>query len=208
MNNLKENLHNVRARVVSACKMAGRNPADVAILAVSKRHPVERIQALHGLGQASFGENYVQEALAKMGQLPLANLEWHFIGPLQSNKTREVAEHFQWVQSVDRALPEPPLGPSHLVTHEYLDSLEDASIYFRGRWTREDDCSDLGRIAAYDTQRLVDALRHFLPNVIAQTTAPAGANVDDWVEVVVAGSPRNKGAGEGRSAATCSVTFF
>jgi PLP dependent protein len=102
MNNLKENLHNVRARVVSACKMAGRIPADVAILAVSKRHPVERIQALHGLGQASFGENYVQEALAKMGQLPLANLEWHFIGPLQSNKTREVAEHFQWVQSVDR----------------------------------------------------------------------------------------------------------
>jgi len=102
MNNLKENLHNVRARVVSACKMAGRNPADIAILAVSKRHPVERIQALHGLGQSSFGENYVQEALAKMGQLPLANLEWHFIGPLQSNKTREVAEHFQWVQSVDR----------------------------------------------------------------------------------------------------------
>ena len=102
MNNLKENLNNVRARVVSAGKKAGRNPAEIAILAVSKKHPVERIEALHELGQASFGENYVQEALAKMAQVSHTDIEWHFIGPLQSNKTREVAQHFQWVQSVDR----------------------------------------------------------------------------------------------------------
>jgi len=102
MNNLKENLHNVRARVARACEKAGRNPAEIAILAVSKKHPVERIHALHELGQASFGENYVQEALAKMAQVPHTDIEWHFIGPLQSNKTREVAQHFQWAQSVDR----------------------------------------------------------------------------------------------------------
>ena len=102
MNNLKENLHNVRTRVASACELAGRLPAEISLLAVSKRHPVERISALHDLGQASFGENYVQEALEKMKHLQRPALEWHFIGPLQSNKTRAVAEHFHWVQSVDR----------------------------------------------------------------------------------------------------------
>ncbi|MDH3790060.1 MAG: hypothetical protein OES53_15995, partial [Xanthomonadales bacterium] len=69
MNNLKENLNNVRARVESACKKAGRSPSGIVILAVSKKHPVERIRALHDLGQVCFGENYVQEALAKMDQL-------------------------------------------------------------------------------------------------------------------------------------------
>ena len=102
MNNLKENLNNVRGRIASACGKSGRNPADIIVLAVSKKHKVERIRALHQLGQACFGENYVQEALAKMKLLEGAGIEWHFVGPLQSNKTREVAEHFHWVQSVDR----------------------------------------------------------------------------------------------------------
>ena len=102
MNNLKENLHNVRARVEFACKKAGRDPGEVVILAVSKKHPAERILALSQLGQSAFGENYVQEALPKIEQVRPGELEWHFIGPLQSNKTREVAQHFQWVQSVDR----------------------------------------------------------------------------------------------------------
>jgi len=102
MNNLKLNLDNIRARIASACSEAGRDPSGISILAVSKKHSVERIKALHDLGQLSFGENYVQEALAKMAHFASGEIEWHFIGPLQSNKTREVAEHFQWVQSVDR----------------------------------------------------------------------------------------------------------
>lgn len=102
MNNLKDNLHNVRTRVATAGQIAGRDPSGITILAVSKKHPIDRIRALSRLGQSCFGENYVQEALAKIGQLKDENLEWHFIGPLQSNKTREVAQHFQWVQSVDR----------------------------------------------------------------------------------------------------------
>jgi len=102
MNNLKENLHNVRARVEQACKTAGRNPSGVTILAVSKKHPASRIRQLCGYGQAAFGENYVQEALGKQVQLADLPIEWHFIGPLQSNKTREVAAHFAWVQSVER----------------------------------------------------------------------------------------------------------
>lgn len=72
------------------------------LLAVSKRHTAERIRALHALGQRSFGENYVQEARAKQAALQGLDIEWHFIGPLQSNKTREAAEHFDWVQSADR----------------------------------------------------------------------------------------------------------
>ena len=72
------------------------------MLAVSKRHPVERIRFLHDLGQACFGENYVQEALGKMEQLADCCIDWHYIGPIQSNKTREVAGHFAWAQSVDR----------------------------------------------------------------------------------------------------------
>ncbi len=102
MNHLKQNLNNVRARISNACKSAERNPAGITLLAVSKKHPGELIRALHQLGQPCFGENYVREALEKMKQLTLEDLEWHFIGPLQSNKTREVAENFHWVQSVDR----------------------------------------------------------------------------------------------------------
>ncbi len=85
-----------------ACEKAGRKPSEIDILAVSKKHPAERIRVLHGLGQVSFGENYVQEALSKMEELRDSTIEWHFIGPLQSNKTREVALNFHWVQSADR----------------------------------------------------------------------------------------------------------
>jgi len=102
MNHLKQKLHNVRSRLSSACKSAGRDPAEVTLLAVSKKHSSDRIRELHRLGQPCFGENYVREALEKMKQLSLENLEWHYIGPLQSNKTREVAENFHWVQSIDR----------------------------------------------------------------------------------------------------------
>jgi len=102
MSNLKHNLENVRARIAAACEIAGRDPDEVRLLAVSKKHTADRIRDLHALGQGAFGENYVQEALAKQALLPDLDIEWHFIGPLQSNKTREAAEHFDWVQSADR----------------------------------------------------------------------------------------------------------
>jgi hypothetical protein len=102
MNNLKENLDNIRARIAAACEKAGRQPSEIRLLAVSKKHSADRIRRLHALGQSAFGENYVQEALHKIGELAPLGIEWHFIGPLQSNKTREVAGNFQWAQSVDR----------------------------------------------------------------------------------------------------------
>ncbi|HKJ17682.1 MAG TPA: YggS family pyridoxal phosphate-dependent enzyme [Xanthomonadales bacterium] len=103
MNNLKENLDNVSSRVKSACEDAGREFSEVRILAVSKRHPACRVEALHKYGQTAFGENVVAEALGKISALSRLELEWHFIGQVQSNKTRDIANSFSWVQSVDRA---------------------------------------------------------------------------------------------------------
>jgi PLP dependent protein len=93
----------VRTRVARAVRDAGRPPESVALLAVSKSHPPEAIRALYALGQRSFGENYVQEALAKMEALSdLPEIEWHLIGPLQSNKTGAASDRFAWVHTVDR----------------------------------------------------------------------------------------------------------
>ena len=102
MNDLKTKLHKVRSRIDLALETSGRQKDSVALLAVSKLHSADRIRQLYDAGQRQFGENYVQEALQKQQQLADLDITWHFIGPLQSNKTREVAEHFSWVQSADR----------------------------------------------------------------------------------------------------------
>jgi PLP dependent protein len=100
MKAMADNLQAVRARISRAAKAARRGADTVRLLAVSKTHPAARIAEVHAAGQGAFGENYVQEAIEKMDALP--DLEWHLIGPLQSNKTRLVAERFQWVHTVDR----------------------------------------------------------------------------------------------------------
>ncbi len=99
-----DKLQIVRARLAAACSAAGRPVQAITLLAVSKTMPASALRELHEAGHAAFGENYVQEALAKMAELAdlRAHIQWHFIGPLQSNKTRPVAEHFDWVHSVDR----------------------------------------------------------------------------------------------------------
>ncbi|MCM2549886.1 YggS family pyridoxal phosphate-dependent enzyme [Burkholderia glumae] len=104
MLDLAARLASVHRRIDDAARSAGRAPSDVALLAVSKTFPAEAVRAAHAAGQRAFGENYVQESLDKIAALAdlRASLEWHFIGPLQSNKTRAVAERFDWVHSVDR----------------------------------------------------------------------------------------------------------
>ena len=96
-------LQAVRHRIERAAAAAGRDPADVTLLAVSKRVPASYIREAHDAGQNLFGESYVQEGVRKITQLADLHIEWHFIGPIQSNKTRQIAEHFQWVHSIDRA---------------------------------------------------------------------------------------------------------
>ncbi|MEM5399455.1 YggS family pyridoxal phosphate-dependent enzyme [Paraburkholderia unamae] len=104
MTDLSHNLEAVRERIAAAARNAGRDPQSVALLAVSKTFPAQDVRAAHAAGQRAFGENYVQESVDKIEALAdlRASIEWHFIGPLQSNKTRPVAERFNWVHSVDR----------------------------------------------------------------------------------------------------------
>ena len=103
MGGIAAGLQACRARLQSACRQAGRAPASVTLLAVSKTFPAAAVREAHAAGQRAFGESYLQEALAKLVALQDLDLEWHFIGPIQSNKTRPIAEHFHWVHSVDRA---------------------------------------------------------------------------------------------------------
>ncbi len=95
-------LQGVQARIASAASEAARDPAAVGLLAVSKTFDAAAVRALAACGQREFGENYVQEALEKQRALRDLPLLWHFIGPIQSNKTRAIAENFSWVHSVDR----------------------------------------------------------------------------------------------------------
>jgi hypothetical protein len=102
MTSISEQLQAIRARIAEAARLAGRSPDTVSLLAVSKTHPPDRIREAFSAGQTRFGENYVQEALDKMAVLSDLPLEWHLIGPIQSNKTRLIATHFDWVHGVDR----------------------------------------------------------------------------------------------------------
>lgn len=102
MTSTNERFEQVTQQIETATRAAGRAPGSVRLLAVSKRQSVGAIAELAALGQTRFGENFVQEACAKIAALADYALEWHFIGRLQSNKTREVATHFSWVHSVDR----------------------------------------------------------------------------------------------------------
>jgi pyridoxal phosphate enzyme (YggS family) len=102
MTTIFANLQAVHARIAAACAAAGRDPGDVRLLAVSKTWPAAAIREAAAHGERAFGESYVQEAVTKIEALDGLGLEWHFIGPLQSNKTRPVAERFAWVHSIDR----------------------------------------------------------------------------------------------------------
>jgi len=102
MSTISEGLQAITARISAAATAAGRALEDIQLVAVSKTFPPEDIRAAFACGQRAFGESYVQEALEKINDLNDLPLEWHFIGPIQSNKTRAIAETFQWVHSVDR----------------------------------------------------------------------------------------------------------
>lgn len=102
MTTIASNLQAVRAAIASSADTHGRTDRDITLLAVSKSFPADAVRAAYHAGQHRFAENYAQEALDKMTALEDLPLEWHFIGPIQSNKTRAIAEHFAWVHSVDR----------------------------------------------------------------------------------------------------------
>ena len=102
MSTIASNLQVVRARIAAAARAAGREPDDIVLLAVSKTFSAAEVRAAYAAGQREFGENYAQEAMAKIGALSDLPLIWHYIGPIQSNKTRAIAEHFDWIHTVAR----------------------------------------------------------------------------------------------------------
>jgi pyridoxal phosphate enzyme (YggS family) len=102
MSTIAANISTLGARIHAAATKAQRDPAAIGLLAVSKTKPAEALREAYAAGLRDFGENYLQEALGKQAELSDLPLCWHFIGPIQSNKTRAIAENFAWVHSVDR----------------------------------------------------------------------------------------------------------
>ena len=102
MTMIETQLHTVHDRIEAACREAGRSPTEVGLLAVSKTFPASAVEEAFRAGQRAFGENYIQEGVEKIAALRDLPIEWHCIGPIQSNKTRLVAENFDWVHTVDR----------------------------------------------------------------------------------------------------------
>jgi len=102
MATIATNLQGVNSRIERSARSAGRDPRDIVLVAVTKTFGPEAVRAAHAAGQRHFGESYVQEALEKMPLLGDLDLVWHYIGPIQSNKTRPIAERFAWAHSVDR----------------------------------------------------------------------------------------------------------
>lgn len=119
---LADKYDSVREQILSACRNSQRTPESVQLLAVSKTRGADEIRQLHACGQRAYGENYLQEALDKIEALQDLSLEWHFIGPIQSNKTRAIAERFDWVHSVDR------LKVAKRLSEQRLDSLPPLNI--------------------------------------------------------------------------------
>jgi len=135
MSTIAQNLQRVETRIASACQAAGRDQASVRLLAVSKTFGAQEVRLAHAAGQRAFGENYIQEGVDKIQALQDLDLEWHCIGPIQSNKTRLVAAHFDWVHSIDRlktaerlsAQRPPTLQPLQVCIQVNLDGGENKS---------------------------------------------------------------------------------
>lgn len=117
LSNISQNLRTVRSRVQRAAEKAGRDPSEVRLIAVSKTQPASAIHRAFETGQRDFGENYLQDALTKVSTLAELDLTWHFIGRIQSNKTRSIAEHFDWVHTVDRDKIARRLSDARLASH-------------------------------------------------------------------------------------------
>jgi len=170
MSDLIHHLAAVHERIARAAQAAGRDPHTVALLAVSKTFPAEDVRAAHAAGQRAFGENYVQEALAKLDALAdlRGELEWHFIGPLQSNKTRPVAERFDWVHSIDR------LKIAQRLSEQRPDDLPPLNVCVQVNVSGEASKSGIAPNEAADVARGVAALPKLRLRGLMAIPEPAG----------------------------------
>ena len=121
MNQSQQSRQSVLDQIQLACERVQRDPASVQLLAVSKTHPSQSLREMYQAGQRSFGENYLQEAMTKIDELQDLEIEWHFIGHVQRNKTRHLAEKFDWVHGVDRLIIAERLSSQRLETQKPLN---------------------------------------------------------------------------------------
>lgn len=175
MAEIKNRLQNVLQQIRNAETAANRSPESVKLLAVSKTWPADKLRELALAGQQDFGENYLQEALSKITELADLELTWHFIGPIQSNKTRDIAEQFDWVHSVDR------LKIARRLSEQRADDLPPLNICLQVNIDAEDSKAGVSVDALMDLAKAV----HKLPNlqlrglmVIPQATDDVDAQHD------------------------------
>lgn len=155
-------LADIQSRIKNACIKAGRSESAVKLLAVSKTFPLSDILAFYNCGQTSFGENYLQEALDKITHLAdhpnaqaiEANIEWHFIGPIQSNKTKPIAENFSWVHSVDR------IKIAQRLSEQRPDNLVPLNVLVQINTSGEDSKSGVSPGLAIDLCRQIQGLNN------------------------------------------------
>jgi hypothetical protein len=120
-NTIAQNLQSIRTQIKSIEKKYDRQPGSVQLLAVSKTRPIEDIYAAFAENQFNFGENYLQDALSKIETIPESAIKWHFIGPIQSNKTRQIAQNFNWVHTIDRLKIAQRLSEQHRSEQKVLN---------------------------------------------------------------------------------------
>ncbi|ABE29018.1 hypothetical protein DR64_1657 [Paraburkholderia xenovorans LB400] len=171
MPDLIHNLEAVRQRIATAAHVAGRDTRSIHLLAVSKTFPAEDVRAAYAAGQRAFGENYVQEAITKIEALAdlRATIEWHFIGPLQSNKTRPVAEHFDWVHSVDR------LKIAQRLSEQRPDNLPPLNVCLQVNISGEASKSGVGIAEAAQVAQAIAALPKLKLRGLMAIPEPAGS---------------------------------
>jgi len=171
MPSIAENIFRVGQQIAEAAQACGRAPGAVTLLAVSKTQSAATVREAYEAGQRDFGENYVQEALDKIGALPLPGLVWHFIGPLQSNKTRDIASHFDWVHSVDR------LKIAVRLNEQRPAGMAPLNVCIQVNISEEDSKSG---VAMADVEALCEALQS-LPNLRLRGLMAIPAPCDDPV---------------------------
>ncbi|NNL57444.1 MAG: YggS family pyridoxal phosphate-dependent enzyme [Pseudomonadales bacterium] len=171
MIDIATNIAALKSRIQQASTKYSRDAGELVLVAVSKKQPASAIAAAHAAGQRHFGENYVQEAIAKIDQMQQTSLIWHFIGPIQSNKTQAIAEHFDWVHSVDRLKIAQRLAaqrpPGHAALNICLQVNIDADPAKAG--VAVNDCIDLAQHVA----NLPGLALRGLMAIPARTDAPA-----------------------------------
>ncbi|MFC3913290.1 YggS family pyridoxal phosphate-dependent enzyme [Pseudaeromonas sharmana] len=171
MSDIAHHLQQVQAQIATAAGKAGRAPDEIQLLAVSKTKPLSAIQEAYAAGQRRFGESYAQEAVLKVQAAQAAGLEieWHFIGPLQSNKTRPVAAHFDWVDSVDR------LKIAERLNEQRPDSLPPLNVCIQVNISGESQKSGTTDAAVFDLARAISAL----PRLRLRGLMAIAENTDD-----------------------------